>query len=102
MFKLVQLYICFFAIVKASDEDAKMPITAHGFIQVSDRVSEAIALLSHGKMSSKLEDLISKKYIAFLLHEKMSSELESSNELESLKEQAIDLTEEAVDDEFGD
>lgn len=81
MFKLVELSIGLFAIVKASDEDAKMPITAHGFIQVSDRVAECIA---------------------FLLHEKMSSELEASNELESLKEQAIELTEEAVDDEFGD
>ena len=82
MFKLVDLAIGLFAIVKASEEDSKMPMTAHGFIKVSDRIA--------------------KEYVAILLNGKMSKELEASNEAESLKEKAIELTEEAVADEFGD
>lgn len=80
MFKLVDLAIGLFAIVKASERDSEMPITAHGFIQVSNGST--------------------REYVAILLQEKMSKELEASNEVESLKKEAIQLTEEAVADEF--
>lgn len=82
MFKLVDLAIGVFAIVKTSDGDSKMPMTAHGFIQVCDRIE--------------------KDYVAILLNGEMSKELEASNEVESLKKEAIELTEEAVADEFSD
>lgn len=82
MFKLADLAIGLFAIVKASDGDSKMPMTVHGFIQVSDRTA--------------------KDYVAILLNGEMSKELQASNEVESLKKEAIELTEEAVADEFSD
>lgn len=82
MFKLMWWTVDTYAIVKASDGDSKMPITAHGFIQVSDRIAE--------------------DYVAILLNCEISKELEESNEVESLKKEAIELTEEAVADEFGD
>lgn len=82
MFKLVDLTIGLFAIVRTSEGDSKMPMSAHGFIQVSD--------------------CMAKEYVAILLNGKMSKELEASNEVESLKREAIELTQEAVADEFSD
>ena len=83
MFKLVDLAIGLFAIVKSSDGDS-MPMTAHGFIQVIDH------------------NITKGNYVAILLNGAMSKELETSNEVEPLKREAIELTEEAVADEFGD
>jgi len=71
MFKLIELTIGFFVIVKTKDGNFTMPITAHGFIQVSDPIE--------------------KKCVAILI--KGSKELEASNELEFLKKQAIEITE---------
>ena len=81
MFKLVELSIGWFAIVKANDETSDMPINAHGFIQVCDNFDE--------------------EYFA-LLPKGTSKELLESGEIEALKKEAIELTEEAVADEFGD
>ena len=71
MFKLIELTVGFFAIVKASDGDSTMPITAHGFIQVSDPIE--------------------KKCVAILVT--ATEELARSSELKSLKEQAVMITE---------
>ena len=71
MFKLIELTVGFFAIVKTKDSNSALPITAHGFIQVSDPIE--------------------KKCVAVLI--KSSKELEASNELKFLKKQAIEITE---------
>lgn len=80
MFKLIDLAIGLFAIVKTSEETSDMPIIAHGFIKVSDCIaSERTAILL-----------------------KMSNELAESSEVEFLKREAIKLTEDAIADEFSD
>lgn len=81
MFKLLNLSISYFAIVK-TEEKLNMPISVHGFIQV----------------------IFTDSYEFFALIEKdmMSKELIESGEIDSLKEKAIDLTKETVDEEFGD
>ncbi len=75
MFKLIQLTVGFFAIVKASEEESTMPINAHGFIQVSEPNA--------------------KKCVAIII--KMSAELAKSNELKFLKERATEITESLYD-----
>ena len=83
MFKLIDLTIGSFAIVKASgNEGNSFPIIVHGFIQVVD----------DGKGN----------YIAVSQADKMSDELIKSNEVENLKEEAIKRTIEDIADEFGD
>lgn len=85
MFKLFELSVSLFAVVKADEDTSRLPITAHGFIQVSD-------------LSAILPDF--KWPAASLIDLKMSEELKESGELESLKEQALELSKEAVADEF--
>lgn len=77
-FKLVELSIGYFAIVKANVETSVMPINVHGVIKVTDKIT---------------------KYNSILLRE-VSKELLESGEIESLKREAIEETEEAVADEF--
>ena len=80
MFKLFKLSIGLFAIVKNDSSNSEMPVVTHGFIQVSDHIL--------------------KGYMAFTSPSKLSKELEESNELETLKEEAIKLTIEDIDDEY--
>ena len=81
-FKLVELSIGIFAIARADEEEYKMPISIHGFIRVERDTSH--------------------KYFAFLVKGLASGELAESKEIDSLLKEALDLTEEAVDDEFSD
>ena len=76
MFKLVYLFLGFFAVVKA---DSQMPLNSHGFIRVDFTNEEGY----HAILSSKI-----------------SKELQESGELEDLQKEAIDFTEEAVAEEF--
>ena len=80
MFKLLDIFIGSFAIVKAS-ADMKMPVEVHGFIRVISNDDES-------------------KYLAFVVDNKMSKELIESEEIEFLKAEAIHRTQESVYDEF--
>lgn len=73
MFKLINLTIGLFAIVKATEQDCEMPITAHGFIQI-------------------IFDDREKARVAYLLPGKMSQELEESKEIRYLKDEALRLS----------
>lgn len=77
MFKIIDLSIGLFAIVKAEEKELALPINVHALIEVS---------------------LVNGKYEALLLQGKMSKELKESNEVEKLKREAIELTEEYVGD----
>lgn len=81
MFKLFPLSIGQFAIVKTDKAEPKLPISVHGFLHVFEDSSQ--------------------QYFALLEKEMMSKELFESDQLYSLKEEAIHLTEEAVADEIG-
>lgn len=90
MFKLIQLGLEFFAIVKANEESYDMPITTHGFINVCNCAD----YIDNRNFTFK--------YTAILVNGLMSKELKESNELDALKKEAMELFEEAVDEEFGD
>lgn len=80
MFKLIDLQIGSFAIVKeVESQNCNFPMNIHGILRVM---------------------YIHKKYVAVLLPNNASEELEQSGELETLKKKAIELTEEAVADEI--
>lgn len=82
LFKLLDINIGSFAIIKTDDEFiSKMPISVHGFVVVFKRVD-------------------ADNYCAII--ENISDELYASGEWNRLKEEAIAMTEEAVADEFGD
>lgn len=82
LFKLIELQLGYFAIVKA-EESYDMPITVHGHLITYDcsDVEGGTAILANGEMSKELKE---------------------SNELEMLIKEAIELTVEAVADNFGD
>lgn len=83
MFKLIELTIGSFIIVKANDfEDQKFPVNVHGVLNVVE-VNE-------------------NKYVALLVKGNISNELANSNELEELKNKAIELTDEVLSEEFSD
>lgn len=77
MFKLIDFSICLFAIVKAEENALTLPINVHGLIEVT---------------------MVNGKYEALLLDGKMSKELEESNEIELLKQEAVEAAEEFVGD----
>ena len=82
MFELIELSIGSFGIVKSSDvPNEDFPIHVHGILKVIQHEYE---------------------YVALLIKNKASAELIQSNELENLKKEAIELTEEAIADEFPD
>lgn len=82
MFGLIELSIGSFIIVKSSDiKNEDFPINVHGILEVVEREDEYVTLLVKGKVSAELLE---------------------SNELEDLKKNAIELTEEAIADEFPD
>ena len=80
MFKLAELSLGYFAIIEENDELSVMPVKVHGMMCVTN---------------------INKKYNTDLLIG-VSKELLESGEIESLKREAIEQTEEAVEDEFTD
>ena len=80
MFRLIELSIGNFAIVKKEESEA-MPINVHGFIHVLE--------YPRGK------------YKAYSLPN-ISKLLKESGEMEALKAEALETTEEAVAEEFGD
>ena len=77
MFTLVELGCNLFAVVKASDSILEMPITIHGFIEVSTNTAT--------------ED----EYYSFF-YGKTSKELNESNEMSSLIKSARQLTKESM------
>ena len=81
MFKLMQLNGNLFAIVKDEEDISKMPIFAHGFIEV------------YGSFLS---------YNAILVNEHMSQELEASKQTEPLKKEAIKIIETSIINEIAD
>lgn len=82
MFELVELTIGAFIIVKSEDfEDQKFPVNVHGVLNVIE---------------------LKENYVALLVKGNISNELANSNELEDLKKKAIELTKEAIADEFSD
>ncbi len=82
MFELVELTLGSFIIVKANDSAIdNFPINVHGILKVVEKGDTYVALLVKGKSSN---------------------ELTKSNELENLKKKAIELTKEAIADEFSD
>ncbi len=84
LFKLIQIAIGVFAIVKASDaENKEFPINVHGFIRIVDSVE-------------------SDKFNAVCNTNMISEDLSKSKEIDKLKEEAIAITGEAVADEFSD
>ena len=83
MFKLVQLSIAYFAIVKTNVETDTMPINVHGFIKVFESTCGGF------------------EYETILL-KGLSKELIDSGEIEALKNEAIEQTKEAIADEFPD
>ena len=80
MFKLVELSLGYFAIVEANTEISVMPIKVHALLTVI---------------------YINNQYNAVLVSD-ISKELLKSEEIEFLKREAIEQTEEAVADEFTD
>ena len=78
LFKLAEISIGYFAIVEADEDTEKFPYKVHGFLTV-------------------LETNKHSYYV--LLRKGCSDELKQSGEIESLKESAIELTEEAIADE---
>lgn len=83
MFKLVELSIGYFAIVKSYVETDTMPINIQGFIQVIEN-----------KVNGMQYEAVSLKGL--------SKELIDSGEIEALKNEAIEQTKEAIADEFPD
>lgn len=82
MFGLIELSIGSFIIVKSSDvKNEDFPINVHGILEVIESEDKYVTLLKKGKASA---------------------ELIQSNELEELKKEAIELTEDAIADEFPD
>ena len=82
MFELVEVTIGSFIIVKSKDfENDKFPVNVHGILNVIELIEE---------------------YEALLVKDNISNELANSNELENLKKKAIELTKEAIADEFSD
>jgi len=82
MFELVELTIGSFIIVKSKEfETQKFPINVHAVLNVIEQKENYMALLVKGNISN---------------------ELANSNELEDLKKKAIELTEEALAEEFSD
>lgn len=84
-FKLFELSIGHFAVIKSDVETVRMPINVYGFIIVF--------------MDNMIDNC---KYKAIMESNWVSDELEASNEIERLKQEAILITIEAVADEFGD
>ncbi len=81
LFKLFELSIGSYAVVEADENTSSFPFKIHGFITVI-----------------QLKD---NSYYVFLRKDG-SNELMVSGEVDALKELAVQLTEEAVADEFGD
>lgn len=81
MFKLVELYLGNFAVVKENVNMSDMPVVIHGLIRVDEN--------SNNEFFTNFPNGVSK-------------ELLESNELDNLRREAIELTEEAIADEFGD
>lgn len=80
MFTLIDLSIGSFAIVKEVEARPNaFPINIHGFIKVMN---------------------INENMVALLLPNQASEELIQSGEVETLKKKALEMTEEAVADEF--
>ena len=80
MFKLIDLSIGSFAIVKEGESRTNtFPMNVHGFIKVMN---------------------IQKNLVAILLPGEVSDELKQSGEVEALKKKALEEAEEAVADEF--
>ena len=83
LFKLMGLTVGSFAILKANDgEEKKFPIEVHGFIQV---VNNGFG-----------------KYFPILRSELVSDELAGSDELDALKEKAVERTIEDIVDAYSD
>lgn len=81
MFKLVDVSIGLFMVVRENASMYNMPIDVHGFIRVDENsYNELFTNFPYG----------------------MSKELLESNELDNLRKEAIEMTREAVADEFGD
>lgn len=83
LFKLIDLSIGSFAVVKASNgESDAFPINVHGFIQV----------VNSGEG----------KYISILRADRASEELVQSNEVKNLKKEAVKRTIEEISGKLGD
>ena len=80
MFKLLPLSIGYFAIVKVYTEGSVFPLNVHGVIRVIYADMKYHSILAKG----------------------MSKELLESDEIEFLKREAIEQTQEEVADEFPD
>lgn len=80
MFRLIELSVGNFAIVK-EDESRAMPINVHGFIHVIEYPKDTIKAYALPNISTILKE---------------------SGEIEVLKAEALETTEESVAYEFGD
>ena len=82
LFRLYELSLGYFAIVRADENTSIFPFMIHGFIEVIQNSDNA--------------------YYVLLPKGDGSEDLKRSGEIEILKKLAISFTEEAVADEFGD
>ena len=82
MFKLFELSIGDFAIVKEGTNTSKMPMQVHGYIRMIKEEKDG--------------------YIPIVVKNMMSKELIESEEIEFLKVDAVRITEEDVADEYSD